>query len=257
MAKKKSKDFKEMTPTEYFETLKDKKKKTSDEDLKNFYNGALQTVEKLKTTGQKRLIEKLRFLVDCVEKEREIVKLGINTFVDRTDIEEYIDNIANDAVKIIELENYPRNIPDDIVDIIAQTKPYFDQMYVLFTDYTGEVERQVEKDRMEKDPILFGTFQKRSEIRSPMPDNSAYVISDRFYYLGDWVDEYCDLTMDKFIREVGKEKLIEIGTPTDTEEIRKELDRLDDDLKVVPLMPIKEQEKKGFIGWFSKVFFND
>ena len=53
MAKKKSKDFKEMTPTEYFETLKDKKKKTSDEDLKNFYNGALQTVEKLKTTGQK------------------------------------------------------------------------------------------------------------------------------------------------------------------------------------------------------------
>lgn len=34
----------------------------------------------------------------------------------------------------------------------------------MFTDYTGRMERQVEKERREKDPILFGTFQNQSQI---------------------------------------------------------------------------------------------
>lgn len=100
-------------------------------------------------------------------------------------------------------------------------------MYVVFTDYTGKVERTIEKERREKDPILFGTFQKqRGNTR-----NSGNLINDRFYYLGDWEDEYCDLTMDKFLKEVGKEKLQVVGTPSDKEEIKTELERLDDNLR--------------------------
>lgn len=89
--------------------------------------------------------------------------MGITTFIYRDDIEEYIDNIAKDTVKIIELENYEREIPDEIVAIIEQVKDKFDQLYVLFTDYTGKVERQVEKERRQKDPILFGTFQNEKQ----------------------------------------------------------------------------------------------
>lgn len=218
------------TPTEYFNYVKSKLNKTTDQDLVEFYQGCLTLVEKYKITGQKKVIRKLKFLTDCVSKEREIVKLGIDTFIYREDVEEYIDKISKNTVKIIELENYPREIPDDIVDIIAQTKDIFDQLYVVFTDYTGEIERQVAKERRDKDPILFGTFQKRINPHTNVED---ILINDRFYYLGDWVDEYCDLTMDKFIKEAGKDKLHNIGTPMNLSDIQAELDALDDNLKQV------------------------
>ena len=146
--------------------------------------------------------------------------MGIDTFVYRDDIEYYIDNVASDVVKIIELENYQREIPDEIVDVIAKVKDKFDQLYVVFTDYTGEAERQVEKERIAKDPILFGTFQ------SPK-DN---VVIDRFYYLGDWVDEYCNLTLDKMVNETNREihRKIEhtIKTPEDIAELKEQINSL-------------------------------
>lgn len=248
MANKKKND--ELSATEYFNYLKEKRQNITDEELQKLYDGYLSLVEKYKVTGQKRIIEKLRFLVDNIEKERRVVSLGINTFVYRDDVENYIDNIAKDVVKIIELENYPRDIPDNIVDIIAKTKDIFNKMYVVFTDYTGTVEKQVAKERREKDPILFGTFQK---LRDDKRNNSGTVLNDRFYFLGDWEDEYCDLTMDKFLQEVGKEKLQTIVIPTNTNEIREELERLDDNLKRLndEEIDIKKKNKKFS---FKKMF---
>lgn len=236
---------KEIEPKEYFNQLEKKIKKITDEELVDFYNGCLSLVEKYKTTGQKRIIQKMRFLIDCVEKEREAIKLGVDSFVYRSDIEDYIDNVSKNVVKIIELENYPREIPDYIVNIIKDCKEQnvFDQYYVLFTDYTGEEERRVEKKRREKDPILFGTLQK--DI-----GNNETLLNDRFYFLGDWIDEYCDLTMDKFLKEAGKDKLKSIGTPQNTDEIRQELNRLDDNFKITK--PPKRSLKDKIKRWFEK-----
>lgn len=217
----------ELNATQYFNYLKEKKQTVTDKDLKDLYNGYLLLVEKYSITGQKRVIEKLRFLADNIEKEMQVVGLGINSFVYRDDIEDYIDNISKNVVKIIELENYPRDIPDNIVQVIAKTKDIFDKMYVVFTDYTGKAEKEVAKERREKDPMLFGTFQKpRTDTQ-----NGGVVLNDRFYFLGDWEDEYCDLTMDKFLQEAGKEKLQTVVIPTNTDEIKEELERLDDNLR--------------------------
>lgn len=122
--------------------------------------------------------------------------MGITTFVYRDDIEFYINNVASDVVKIIDIENYEREIPDEIVDVISKVKDKFDQLYIVFTDYTGAVERQVAQERRQKDPILFGTFQ----------EGSTRSVIDRFYYLGDWIDEYCDLTLDKMVNETKKSR---------------------------------------------------
>lgn len=239
---------KELSPQEYFDYLKGKKEQINDKKLTQFYNGCLALVEKYKITGQKKVIQKLKFLVDCVEKERKIVRLGINSFVYREDIEEYIDNISKNTVKIIELENYPREIPDEIVSVIAKTKDIFDQLYVVFTDYTGRVEKEVEKTRRDKDPILFGTFQKRLDNGNDRIVGEI-LINDRFYYLGDWIDEYCDLTMDKFLEESGKEKLKSISTPINSQEISAELDRLNDEFKITNPKP-----KKVFFDKIKKIF---
>lgn len=210
----------ELTPWQYFEVIKDRKHHITDDELIRVYDNCLELLNKYKITGQKKGMQKLMFHLECIEKEREIVKMGIDTFIYRDDIEEYIDTVVKDTVKIIELENYEREIPDEIVEVIATVKDKFDQLYVVFTDYTGKVERQVEKERREKDPILFGTFENQ---------NNRTVI-DRFYYLGDWEDEYCDLTLDKMVNETekaGKRNIVKtISTPEDLKELKDQLSHL-------------------------------
>lgn len=239
---------KEYTPTEYFEFLKSKKQQITDEELSIVYDNVLFLINKYKTTGQTSGLRKLLFHIECIEKEREIIKSGINTFVYKDDIEEFIDNVSKDVVKIIELRNYEREVPDEIVSVLNGIKDKFDEFYVVFTDYTGKAEKQVEKARRDKDPILFGVF-KNEDSRS---------ISDRFYYIGDWEDEYCDLTLDKMVGEFKKVKdkdiQWEISTPEDLEELKDQLNslnqsnnrfRVTEDFKTNT-----DQSKKSF---FSKI----
>lgn len=232
-----------LTPQEYFDVVKERKHNVTDEDLKAIYDNCLELLNKYVITGQKRGIDKLMFHLSCIEKEREIVKMGITTFVYRDDIEFYISNVASDVVKIIDIENYEREIPDEIVEIIRKVKDKFDQLYIVFTDYTGTVERQVQKERRQKDPILFGTFQ----------NGSTRSVIDRFYYLGDWVDEYCDLTLDKMVNEtknVGKRNIIRtIKTPEDVEELKEQLSSIkktNDIFTVIADEDAKEQKKSFF-----------
>lgn len=206
-------DLKEMTPYQYFQFVKSKVNEMNDENLNKLYSISSELLEKYKKTGQVKAAKKLAFHIKSILKEKEIIDLGITKFVYRDDIENYIDNIAKDVVKIIELKNYPREIPDELVETIEKTKDIFDEMYVLFTDYTGEVEKKVEKER---DPILFGSFI----------DRTVDEMSQRMYYLGDWIDEYCDLTLDKLVSQTNKSIVKEISIPNDTNELINQLNKI-------------------------------
>lgn len=233
-------EIKELTPQEYFEQVKERKRNITDEELLRVYDNCLELLNKYKITGQKKGMRKLLFHLECIEKEREIVKMGITTFIYRDDIEEYIDTVAKDTVKIIELENYEREIPDEIIDVIVRVKDKFDQLYIVFTDYTGKVERQVQKERRAKDPILFGTFQNQT----------SRTVIDRFYYLGDWEDEYCDLTLDKMVNETekaGKSNIVKtISTPADIAELKEQLGTLES--KNDTFIIAQNEPKKSFFG---------
>lgn len=210
----------DIDPNQYFDWLKSKKHKTTDESLSRFYENCMYLLNKYKVTNQVSAMRKLLFQIEVVERERKLIELGVTTFVYKDDVEEYIDNVAKNVVKIIDLESYERDIPDEIVEVVAKTRNVFDKFYVVFTDYTGKVERQVEEERKRKDPIIFGTFQRESER----------VICDRFYYLGDWVDEYCDLTLDKMVSEYNTTKkrniAITVSTPEDIESLRQTINSL-------------------------------
>ena len=238
-----------LTPQEYFDQVKEKKQHVTDEMLNQVYDNCLTLLNKYKITGQKTGIKKLLFHLECIEKEREIIKLGVDTFVYKDDIEEYIDNVADDAVKIIELENYERDIPNEIVELIDKVKDKFDRLYVVFTDYTGKEERKIAKEKHAKDPILFGTFL----------NDSKRVVVDRFYYLGDWIDEYCDLTLDKMVneykQETGKEIRRTIKTPADIEELKDQLKGLTQSTTNSSLYLISnEQPKKSFFSRIKSIF---
>ena len=44
------------------------------------------------------------------------------------------------------------------------------------------------ESKPEKDPIIFGAFIQRGK---------DVLMSERLYYIADWIDEYCDLTLEK------------------------------------------------------------
>jgi len=239
---------KEITPSEYFEEIKGRKQTVTDKLLQEIYDNALILAKKFKKTGQIKAMKKLLFHMDCITVEREIVKLGINTVIYRDDIEEFIDDISKDAIKLIDLKSYERDIPDEIVTVIEQVGDKFDKLYVLYTDYTKGTAKAVEKERQEKDPILFGTFENQS----------TRTVIDRFYVLGDWEDEYCDLTLDKFvnefIQEKGKDPTVTISTPEDIEDLKEHLKALDSNNDT---FVINNKSKKGERGFFKniRIFF--
>jgi phosphate uptake regulator len=224
MSNEKQEQKEVITPSQYFERLKGAKNEITSEDLKESINAFVILANKYEKTGQSLATDKLIYLSEVMKKEEQLISMGINTFIYKDVIEDYITKVADKTVKIVELSRYMRELPDEIVETVAKVKDIFDELYVVFTDYTGKEERKVEKERRDKDPILFGVFK-----------NNA-VVADRFYFLGDWVDEYCDLTLDKLIDQYKDKKGY---SPLITTSIPKNVDELVDLMKTY-----KVDEKK-------------
>lgn len=217
----------EITPSQYFDYLKDAKNVITTEVLKKSYDAFIKLAEKYQKLGQVESLKKLCFLADTLVKEEKLIEMGISTYVYKDTIEDYITNVADKTVKIIELSRYMREIPDELVDTVERTKNIFDEFYVVFTDYTGKEERKVEKERRDKDPILFGVFKNRTNV------------ADRFYFLGDWVDEFCDLTLDKMIEQYKNKKGF---SPVNETEIPKTSEELVAILKTYKIDENKHEE---------------
>ena len=261
-----------ISPSQYFDYIKNAKNDITTEALKESYSVFLKLAEKYTKLGQKESLKKLCFLADTLKKEEKLIELGITKYIYKDVIEDYIENVADKTVKIIELSRYMREVPDELVETIEKSKDLFDEFYVVFTDYTGKEERKVEKERRDKDPILFGVFNNNSNV------------ADRFYFLGDWVDEYCDLTLDKMVEQYQENKgyspAVETKIPETTDELieilksykideKKDRDYSlkissdDDDVKInsfIKTNDVGDEPKKSFFGKvrsaFKKSFFD-
>lgn len=204
-----------LDPQLYFDYIKEKKEHMTDEFLKSLHGVVMKQLSKAMITGQNLQVRRLAYSLGVLEREHKLIELGLDTYVLRENIEEYIDTVADKAVKIIDLEFFPREIPDEIVERVQELKDLkiFDNYYVVYTDYTGEGQKAVEEERRRRDPILFGTFEQKID--------NLWDIADRFYFIGDWEDEYCDLTLTKMVQEMskkGKDILNTTGIKTATEE---------------------------------------
>lgn len=226
---------KEITPSQYFDYLKGAKNTITTEALKKSYSTFLQLGEKYSKLGQMESLKKLCFLADTLKKEEKLIELGITTYVYKDTIEDYIENVADKTVKIVELSRYMREIPDELVETVEKAKTLFDELYVVFTDYTGKEERKVEKERRDKDPILFGVFKNNNNV------------ADRFYFIGDWVDEYCDLTLDKMVEQYqeknGANPVISTEIPQTSEEL----------VQILKSYKIDEKKKGAYVTSINSV----
>lgn len=215
---------------DYFLKLKNDLHSLTTDELSLELASCIKTAESFKDSGQIEGLKKLCFIIDCIKKELKLQELGFNHYLNPDTIEDYINMVQEKDKKVIgfiELERFERVIPKEIVNNIVKTKDIFTQYYVLFTDYSGNYQEITKKERekiaKEKDPILFGAFRlpKNSNIRL---NANMY---KRLYYLGDWVDEYCDLTLEKFVSDFAKENRFDIIKTINEETLEDKIKKLD------------------------------
>jgi len=159
-------------------------------------------------TKQIALKDKLEDKFGPFLREQEMIACGFDQFVSKKTLELFMRSLKDRKVKLTPLKNYIRIIPKDVRKKLekAEKSKLFDGYVILHTDPD---DASVEKTREEKrDPILFGVIQG----------------SDRYYFVADWIDEICDITMDTIIEALDLSK--EEHT---LESVQKELDKLLED----------------------------
>jgi len=157
-----------------------------------FYTNAIETA---KSNGQIAFLEILRDKKDGVLAETKLLEVGEVKYVTEEDVVKFYKkaNLNDRMLKLTWIKNYARMIPEDVIE--AKKKfdgsELFDNYVILhfdkFDNSTQMTKAEVEKA---KDPILFGVLKGTRNL----------------YYIGDWIDEYCDLTLDKFLSTLEMEE---------------------------------------------------
>lgn len=173
------------------------------EDVVNHYNTIVKNAQ---TTGQKALIEKVKDMIDLISLESKLITSNFTKYVTEEQIVSFLNiedvrlknknEIQKKYIHLSWIKNYNRIIPDKVVEVkrIADTLNVFDNYVILYYSPEGKHE-SLTKEEIKKaaDPILFGVIES----------------SNKLYYIADWIDEYCNLTLDKLLNTID-EKSFEI-----------------------------------------------
>lgn len=147
-------------------------------------------IEQAKLNGQIAYSEYLEKERSRIVKELILIKEKFSFYIDEEDIINFSKN-SNRKIKLDYLKNFCRLIPDQIQQELlrARNLKVFDNFLVLHYDPkdTGTKLTKKEEEK-KKDPILFGTFKE----------------STRLYFIGDWIDDYCNLTLDVLLQKIDK-----------------------------------------------------
>lgn len=104
--------------------------------------------------------------------------------------------LINNGKRVDFFKEIIRVIPTRVVEdkLRADNLLVFDNYCVLYYDPSGRSYSRTEKEEEEikKDPILFGVISG----------------SNKLYYISDWIDELCDLTLEQVVKNLGEIKTI-------------------------------------------------
>lgn len=169
---------------EFFSLIKGLTKENREKYV-NRLVGYIKALRNCEQSGQIALKEKL--VRDMVINKYESV-LYANDFYYVVTEDQIVDFVkkTKKGVRLTYVKNYMRIIPPEVVTKIEESNKLeiFDNYAILHYDPEalafGET---IQETIRRRDPILFGLICG----------------SNKLYYITDWVDEYCDLTLDKFV----------------------------------------------------------
>lgn len=200
-----SKDFKREVPPvkltiqEYFRSIKMSCQEL--QKLDNRMEGYVTAVKHAEDFGQKALAEDLKSRIEVIKLESRMYAMGVTKVITEEQVVEFTKD-AEKGLQLMWIRNFARIIPASLLDIKkrADELEIFDNYVVLSYDpqkksykqTKEEYERQkAAEEAKRRDPILFGVLKN----------------SRKLYYLGSWEDEFCDLTLDKFIEKFGEDAI--------------------------------------------------
>jgi hypothetical protein len=184
----------EMTIFEFFSTMKN-----SVSELIVVQGYALKydaAIKKARDWGQVALAERMEQELHVARAEAQLLAVNSSNFL----TEETVVKFAKKSPKGIRLDwikNFARIIPDEIIEKkkMLDDRYIFDNYVIMHYDPEGKATQMTnaEIQAAKKDPILFGVVRN----------------SRKLYYVGDWVDEHCNLTIAQMAEVLG-------SAPTDT-----------------------------------------
>lgn len=189
-----------------FHKIKKAFKKADKKQQNEIVDNLTEIKENAESLNQQRLILEAEIKLENTKKEIEAIKHGYGKYVLKDDVNQLIEALKTKdggrQLAFSNLESYPRVIPQKNAELIKQAKKYFDTIYILYTAKKEEVE----KEKLAKDPIAFGVVKHTSDDQNMQRLSINTVESDHMFFITDWVDEYCDLTLDMLV-QLSKEEL--------------------------------------------------
>jgi hypothetical protein len=182
---------KELSPDNFFRSVSASLKDLNEEDFQREQKNLQTLYMQAKANGQKALVERLESQRERIERELMLKSLGY-LYIEEEDVIKFAKQSSR-ALKLDWIKNFSRVIPDRAVKKLsdARTLEYEKDMhkikvfgnYVIMHYDPNDIGTELTKKEKTKDPILFGVMRS----------------SNRLYFIDDWIDEYCDLTLNKML----------------------------------------------------------
>lgn len=158
--------------------------------------GYERAIRKASQSGQRALFEQLSAGLNAHKMETQLLAIGMTKYLTEGDLVRFCKK-SERGLRLDWVRNFTRQIPDDLLERKerADAIGIFDNYVVLHYDPEAKAWSETKaEEAARKDPILFGLMEGRRCL----------------YFVGDWIDEYCDLTLDQVADAIGKEAVREI-----------------------------------------------
>ncbi len=178
-----------MTIPEFFTSLKNSASEL--EVLQERAMGYEKALANAEAAGQTALYEQLKAGLHAYWMESQLIALKLTKFLKEEDVVRFA-GLTKRGLSLDWIKNFTRVIPSEIVATKKRLDELgvFDNYVVLHYDPEKKAVAETAKEtEARKDPILFGVIENRRVL----------------YFVGDWIDEYCDLTLDQLADVVGRE----------------------------------------------------
>lgn len=146
-------------------------------------------IQQAKTAGQKARMEHLLKARQTVQFESMLIAAGFKQYLSEAQVIDFALKCQK-GLRLDWIANFTRPIPDGVVakKTEADALKVFDNYVILHYDPKGQAfALTVEQAKAKKDPILFGMIDGVRKL----------------YFIGDWKDDECDLTMEEIAKVLG------------------------------------------------------
>jgi hypothetical protein len=185
---------KQMTVQQFFSSVKDSVKQA--EMVSEKAKGYELAIEKAKECGQTALLEKLEAGLLAARAEAQLTAVGYTKYITEETLVSFVKQCEK-GLRLDHIKNFTRPLPPFVAKRKkeATDRAIFDNFVVLHYDPDAksfaDTKEEIEK---KKDPILFGLVRG----------------SRKLYFIADWIDELCDLTLEDIAEKIGKESIQDI-----------------------------------------------